>query len=187
MGSRRVTGVTSTSFHGTGHRLARWPWSSQNAGLRASSRTKCPGSRSARASATVQPRSSSRWTFVAFVYRTRHTRAVARRTGRPTRSTTSSQHVVGIRFTGVELALLKNRAGYEPVSSWVRRMVLEVAREIGGAGTTADRARAGRAAPDRAVQRVPTRKAADARRDRRAPARPGARHRSIRRAKAQGA
>jgi hypothetical protein len=187
MGSQRVTGVTSTSIHGAGHRLARWPGSSESAGLRASSRMRCPTSRSARAFAPVQARSSSRWTFVAFVYRTRHARAVAHRTGRPARSTTTSQQVVGIRFTDVELALLKSQAGYEPVSSWVRRMVLEVAREGRGAGTAADRARAGRAAPDRAVKRVPARKAADARRDRRAPARPGAGHRSIRRGKAQGA
>jgi hypothetical protein len=49
--------------------------------------------------------------------------------GRPTRGAEAAVIVVGIRLTTDEIAQIKKAAGREPVSTWLRRMVLEIARE----------------------------------------------------------
>src|SRR5262245_11624695 len=104
--------------------------------------------------------------------------------GRPSRANMPANHVVALRLTTAEIEAIKALAGYEPVSSWMRRVVLH---EIGGTSEDADGVRAGRSSQDRPVKRVSPGEAASTRRNRRPSARPGARGGSLRRSKPQGA
>ena len=67
--------------------------------------------------------------FVGFAKRNLKDAFMKNGVGRPTRGAEISLIVIGIRLTTDEVAEIKRAAGREPVSTWLRRKVLEVARE----------------------------------------------------------
>lgn len=138
-----------------------------------------------RASSGVAPLLDTALTAVAFVSRKCSASDVVSR-GRPRRNAQLATHVVGVRLTSDELALVRRAAGYEPLASWFRRMAVGAAREVGGQGQAADGTGARRAVADQQAVGLPGRARDDARRDRRAGAGARAGGRSVRRGKAEG-